>query len=180
MLFADWALGLTHSIRAIKGHCSTGGEKTCFVGIPLNTQSVHKDSQKHTWHTKTPRHPDTKTHTLIQWHANYLVAQRKVSNFVSHIFLKIHHIFHEIFCPPGLKGNLHTPVSLWQPFRRSLIEWEPPWLSSFSTFHCIPLIALALNYAVKFALKNTLFSSWRQNMNNRILEVHQVQYIVVM
>ena len=59
MLFADWALGLTHSIRAIKGHCSTGGKKTCFVGILLHTQSVHTDSQKHTWHTQTPRHPDT-------------------------------------------------------------------------------------------------------------------------
>ena len=110
MLFADWALGLTHSIRAIKGHCSTGGKKTCFVGILLHTQSVHTDSQKHTWHLQTPRHPDTpqtprhqdtqtprhtdtQTHTLTQLHANYHVAQRKVSNFVSHIFLKIHNIY---------------------------------------------------------------------------------------
>ena len=137
MLFADWALGLTHSIRAIKGHCSTGGKKTCFVGILLHTQSVHTDSQKHTWHTQTPRHPDTpqtprhqdtQTPRHTDTHTYTITCQLPCCTDKSFKFCQPHfpqnspYIFHEICCPPGLKGNLHTPVSLWQPFRWSLIE----------------------------------------------------------
>ena len=179
MLFADWALGLPHSIRAIEGHCSTGGKKTCFVGILLHTQSVHTDSQIHTWHTQTPRPIDTQTHrqtrTLTQRHVNHLVAERKVSNFVSHIFLKIYQIFHEIWSQrqsPHPSEPLATISSVSDWVRATMVI-------IILTFHHIPFIALALNYAVKFALKNTLFSSWRQNMNNRILEVHQIHYIIV-
>ena len=154
MLFADWAPGLTHSIRAIKGHCSTGGEKTCFVGIPLNTQSVHKDSQKHTWHTKTPRHQDTHTYTMT--------CQLPCCTEKSFKFCQPHFPQNSPYIPWNLLSTWSQRQSPHPSEPLATISSVSDWVRAtmviiILTFHHIPFIAFASNYAVEFALKTLCF-----------------------
>jgi len=174
MLFADWALGLTHSIRAIKGHCSTGGKKTCFVGILLHTQSVHTDSQKHTWHTQTPRHThlhnDMPT-TMLHREKFQILSATFSSKFTIYSMKSFVHLVSKAISTPQWAFGNHF-VGLW--LSESHHGYHHFNISSYP-FYCV-----RIKLCCWVCPKNTLFSSWRQNMNNRILEVHQDQYIVVM
>ena len=143
------------------------------------------ETPRHPPDTQTPRHPDTQTPRHTDTHTYTITCQLPCCTEKSFKFCQPHFPQNSPYIPWNLLSTWSQRQSPHPSEPLATISSVSDWVRAtmviiILTFHHIPFIALALNYAVKFALKNTLFSSWRQNMNNRILEVHQVQYIVVM